>query len=141
MILHPDALCAVRILMQFVQNHGLAHWEALKCVISYLYTTRDLWLTFGGVDADLEGFSNVDWASQSHRHSISRYAFQMGKGTVTWSSKKQAIVALSSTEAEYIAQIHVAKGLIWLWMFLGELTTPFSKPIPLRTIIKTQSHF
>ena len=131
MISRPDALCAVGILAQFVQNPGLAHWKALKRVMGYLYTTRDLWLTFGGVDAELEGFSDADWASQSHRHSISGYAFRMGKGAVTWSSKKQAIVALSSTEAEYIAQTHAAKELIWLRTFLGELTTPFSGPITL----------
>ena len=62
MISRPDALCAVGILAQFVQNLGLAHWKALKCVMGYLYTTRDLWLIFGGVDVELEGFSNVDWA-------------------------------------------------------------------------------
>jgi hypothetical protein len=54
MISRPDALCAVGILAQFVQNPGLAHWKALKRVIGYLYTTRDLWLTFGGVDMELE---------------------------------------------------------------------------------------
>jgi hypothetical protein len=128
MITCPDALCAVGILAQFVQNPGLAHWKALKRVIGYLYTTRDLWLTFGGVDAELEGFSDADWVSQSHRHSISGYAFRFGKGAVTWSSKKQPIVALSSTEAEYIAQTHATKELIWLRTFLGELTTPFSEP-------------
>jgi len=131
MITRPDALCAVGILAQFVQNPGPAHWKALKRVIGYLYTTRDLWLTFGGIDADLEGFSDADWASQSHRHSISGYAFRIGKGAVTWSSKKQAIVALSSTEAEYVAQTHAAKELIWLRTFLGELNNPFTTPITL----------
>jgi hypothetical protein len=131
MISRPNALCAVGILAQFVQNPGPAHWKALKRLIGYLHTTRDLWLTFGGVNATLEGFSDADWASQSHRHSISGYAFFMGKGAVTWSSKKQAIVALSSTEAEYIAQTHAAKELIWLRAFLGELTIPFSEPTTL----------
>ena len=87
--------------------------------MGYLYTTKDLWLTFGEVDVELEGFSDADWVSQSHRHSISGYAFRMGKGAVTWSSKKQAIMALSSTEAEYIAQTHMATELIWLQMFPG----------------------
>jgi hypothetical protein len=127
MISRLDALCAVGILAQFVQNPGWAHWKALKRVIGYLYTTRDYWLTFGGADATLEGFSDADWASQPHRHSISGYAFQIGKGVVSWSSKKQSIVALSSTELEYIAQTHrdTVKKLMWLRAFLGELAAPF----------------
>jgi hypothetical protein len=131
MISHPDALCAVGILTQFVQNPGWAHWKALKRVIGYLYTTRDLWLTFGGINATLEGFSDADWASQPHRHSISGYAFQIGKGVVTWSSKKRLVVALSSTESEYIAQTHAAKELMWLRAFLGELIAPFEEPTTL----------
>ena len=55
----------------------------------------------------------------------------MGDGAVTWSSKKQAIVALSSTEAEYVAQTHAAKELIWLRTILGELTSPFENPTTL----------
>jgi hypothetical protein len=131
MISCPDALCATGILAQFMQNPGWTHWKALKRVIRYLYTTRDFWLTFGGIEGTLEGFSDADWASQSHRHSISGYAFRMGKGAVTWSSKKQAVVALSSTEAEYIAQTHAAKELIWLRTFLGEINVPITTPITL----------
>ena len=127
MISRPDALTATGILAQFVQNPGTAHWKALKRLIGYLYTTRDYWLTFGGDGATLEGYSDADWASQPHRHSISGYAFLMGRGAVTWSSKKQSVVALSSTEAEYIAQTHAAKEAIWLRTLLGELTNPFSE--------------
>jgi hypothetical protein len=55
----------------------------------------------------------------------------MGDGAVTWSSKKQAIVALSSTEAEYVAQTHAAKELIWLRTIIGELNSPFENPTTL----------
>lgn len=55
----------------------------------------------------------------------------MGQGAVTWSLKTPAIVALSSTKAEYIAQTHVAKELVWLCTFIGKLTTPFMEPITL----------
>src|ERR1700759_3261525 len=131
MIARPDALCTTGILTQFVQNPGLAHWKALKRLIRYLYTTRDMWLTFGGLDAILEGYSDADWGSQTHHHSISGYAFLMGNGAVTWSSKKQGVVALSSTEAEYIAQTHAAKELIWLRTFLGEVSSKFTQPTTL----------
>ena len=118
----PDAAYAIGVLAQFIQNPGLAHWEALKRVITYLGSTKDLWLTFGGRSKTLvEGFCDADWASNKHRHSISGYSFHFGCGTVSWSSKKQYIIALSSTEAEYIAQTHAAKEALWLRSFLDEV--------------------
>lgn len=118
----PDAEFTIGILSQFVQNPGPVHWEALKRVIVYPGTTRNYWLTFGGKSTTLvEGFSNADWAGQKHRHSISGYSFHFGQGAITWSSKKQHIVALSSTEAEYIAQMHAAKEALWLRSFVSEM--------------------
>ena len=46
-ISQPDAAFAVSILLQFIQNPGPAHWEALKHMIVFLGSTKDLWLTFG----------------------------------------------------------------------------------------------
>jgi hypothetical protein len=131
MVTHPDTLCAIGILAQFVQNPGMVHWNALMRVIAYLNTTKDYWLTFGRGTNQLEGYSDADWASQTHRHSISGYVFHMGDSAVTWSSKKQAIVALLSNEAEYVAQTHAAKELIWLRTILSELNLPFEEPTTL----------
>ena len=101
----PDAAYAVGILSQFIQNPGPAHWEGLKRVINYLGSTKNLWLTFGGRKETLvEGYCDADWAGQKHRHSISGFSFHYGVGAISWSSKKQNIVALSSTEAEYVVQ-------------------------------------
>jgi hypothetical protein len=100
---------AIGVLAQFIQNPGLVHWEALKRLITYLGWTKNYWLTFGGRSKTLvEGFCDADWASNKHRHSISGYSFHFGCGAIScqWSSKKQYIIALSSTEAEYIAQTH-----------------------------------
>lgn len=109
----PDAAFAIGVLSQFIQNPGPAHWEGLKRVINYLGCTKNLWLTFGGrKDNPIEGFCDADWAGQKHRHSISGFSFHYGVGAVSWSSKKQNIVALSSTEAEYVAQTHAAKEAI-----------------------------
>ena len=100
---------------------GPAHWEGLKQVISYLGSTKDLWLTFGGQNETVEGFCNVDWASQKHQHLISGFSFHYRVGAVSWSSKKQSMVLLSSTEAEYIVQTHTAKEAIWLRSFMSKI--------------------
>ena len=126
----PDAAYAIGILAQFIQNPGLAHWEALKRLITYLGSTKDLWLTFGGRAKTLvEGFCDTDWATNKHRHSILGYSFHFGCGAISWSSKKQYIIALSSTEAEYIAQTHAAKEALWLQSFVDEVRGTGGAPI------------
>ena len=83
---------------------------------------KDLWLTFGGGSKLLvEGFCNADWAGQKDWHSILGYSFFFGQGVVSWSSKKQHIIALSSMELEYIAQTHATKEALWLRSFINEI--------------------
>jgi len=133
MVSRPDAAFAVSTLSQYIQNPGPAHWEGVKRVISYLLTTKNHWLTWGGRgNIIVEVYSDTDWAGQVNRHSVSGYSFHMGQGAVTWSSKKQHIIALSSTEAEYIAQTHAAKEALWIRTFIGEFRDGFeSLPIPI----------
>ena len=130
---HPDTAYAVRILSQFIQNPGPAHWEGVKCLISYIYMTKKLWLTFGGNKTiPFGGYCDADWASQPHRHSISGYFFHYGLGSVSWSSKKQNIVTLSSTESEYVAKTHAAKEGIWLGSFVKEITSKDNRPLTIK---------
>ena len=77
----------------------------------------------------VEGYSDADGNSQEHRHAISGYAFCIGGGAVSWNSRKQAIISLSTTESEYVAMTHAAKEAIWIRMFLGEVLHPLSKPM------------
>ena len=111
------------VLSQFIQDPGPAHWEGVKRLINYLGSTKDLWLTFGGTkETLLEGYCDADWAGQPHRHSISGFSFHFSVGAISWSSKKQNIVTLSSTKAEYVAETHAAKEGIWLKSFISEIT-------------------
>jgi hypothetical protein len=100
----PDISFAV----SFLSQSGRPHWEAVKRVFRYLKGTKKVCLVIGRSQKGLEAFSDVDWALQEHRHSISGYIFTMDGGAISWSSKKQPIVALSTTEAEYIAATHVS---------------------------------
>ena len=127
----PDIAFAVAFLSQFMQNPGRPHWEAAKRIFRYLKGTRDHLLVMGGKNdrCGLEGYCDADWASQEHRHSTSGYVFTIDGGAVSWSSKKQAVVALSTTEAEYIAATHTAKEALWLRTFISEVTRPLTAPV------------
>ncbi|KAJ3475523.1 hypothetical protein NLI96_g11784 [Meripilus lineatus] len=116
----PDITYAVSSLARFSQNPGPTHWTALKRVFAYLKGTREMWLTVGGRDVKLMGYSDADGMSQEGRRPISGYVYLIG-GAISWSSKRQDIVTLSTTEAEYVALTHAAKEAIWLKNLLGEL--------------------
>ena len=85
-------------------------------------------LTYGGSDQEWKPEKNMycdaDWALSSDRESTSRYVFLLAGGAVSWSSKKQATVALSTAEAEYIAATHAAKQILWHQSLFNELEIP-----------------
>jgi hypothetical protein len=117
----PDVQCSSGLLAQFIKNPGYEHWNAIKHVIRYLNTTKDYWLVLGGSGEVGIGYADADWASQPDRHSISGYSFHIGQGAVSWSSKRQSIIALSSTESEYIAGVHAAKEAEWIRQLFEEI--------------------
>jgi transposase InsO family protein len=127
----PDISFAVQTLSQFSVNPTKAHWTALKRVYRYLSGTRSFKLTYGGRDTDTEliGYTDADWASnQNDRKSISGYVYMIGGGAITWNSKKQPIVALSSAEAEYIAESHSGREALWLRRLISSLGFPQGEP-------------
>ena len=92
---------------------------------------RDLALKYHKSQEPLTGFSDADFAGdQDDRHSTSGNAFIFGNAVISWLSKKQPVVALSTTEAEYIALSLAAQDAIWLQKLLMELKVP-PQPITL----------
>jgi len=117
----PDITYAVTALSQYLQNPGRAHWEQVKRVIRYLKGTCNYELSFGSSGA-VEGFTDANWGNDTDdRHWICGYVFTLNGGAISWSSKNQSVVALSSTEAEYIGITHAAKEAIWIRHLLSEL--------------------
>ena len=114
-----------------LDNPGWAHWEGVKHVFRYLASTRNWALVYGMKVKGLEGFTDADSATQENRHAITEYAFLIDGGAVSWSSKKQEIVTLSTAKSEYVAVTHAAKEAIWLRRFIGEVFQPLTNPIPL----------
>jgi hypothetical protein len=64
---------------------------------------------------DVHGFVDVDWAGDlDHRISTSGYVFTLFGGAISWMSKKQVVVALSTTKVEYMEATHASKEVVWL---------------------------
>lgn len=121
----PDVMFAVTALSQFMQNPGHAHWDTVKRILRYLKGMRELWLIYGDTQDGIKGFLDADWGSTTeHCHLISGYIYTLDGGAISWSAKKQNIVALSSTEAEYIALTHAAKEALWLRYILADIIHP-----------------
>jgi hypothetical protein len=124
----PDITHTVSTLSCFLDNPGPAHWEAVKRAFRYLAGSKTLTLTYGGEHHDLVGYTDADGASEEHHHAVSGYAFLFDGGAVSWHSRKQELVTLSTAEAEYVAATHAAKEAIWLRRFLSEVLSPITTP-------------
>ncbi len=117
----PDISYAISTLSQFLENPGEAHWQAVKRVFRYLSGMKTHALTYGIECHNLVGFTDADGASQEHRHAISGFAFLLDGAAVSWGSRKQELITLSTAEAEYVAATHAAKECIWLRRLIGNI--------------------
>ncbi|KAL6195864.1 hypothetical protein ACLB2K_031481 [Fragaria x ananassa] len=113
---------AVGVVSRYLSNSGSEHWEAVKWILKYLRGTSKLCLSFGGSGSILEGFTDADLAGDlDNIKSTSGYLFTFCEGAVSWQSKLQKCVALSTTEAEYIEANEAGKKMLWLQRFIREL--------------------
>ena len=117
----PDITFAVTRLSKYLQNPGPAHWEAVRNVLRYLKATHDHWLVFGERNGSLTGWVDADGSQEEDRHAISGYAFLIDGGAVSWNSKQQEIIVLSTTEGEYVAATQAAKEALWLRSFTNDV--------------------
>ena len=127
----PNIAFSVSLLSQYNENPGQIHWEAVKQVLRYLKATKGWKLVYGTEQDDFKGFMDADGALQEHRHMISAYVFMIDGGAVSWSSKKQELVTLSTAELEYVAATYAAKEALWARQFVSEVFSPIMKPLTL----------
>jgi len=113
----PDISYAVGVLARFSKNPGLQHWKAVKHLFRYLKGTMDLKLTYApDPDSDelFTTYSDADHGGNpDNGRSTGGYVVKMGTGAVSWSSRLQSIVALSTTEAEYVASTSAGQEILW----------------------------
>ena len=119
----PDIAAAVQVLSRFGSNPGPAHWSGVKRVLQYVQRTINFGLVFKrGQGVTLSGFCDADFSScLDTSRSTGGYVFSLGGAAVSWSSKRQPVVAQSTCEAEYMAMNQAARDAVWGSHFLQEL--------------------
>ncbi|EIN13264.1 hypothetical protein PUNSTDRAFT_59270 [Punctularia strigosozonata HHB-11173 SS5] len=120
----PDIAHAVGVLSRFSKNPGPRHWTAVKHLFRYLKGTLDYKLTFWPDESGEPFTSFVDadhGGNPDDGRSTSGFVLKIGSGAVSWSSKPQTTVALSTTEAEYVAACYAGREVLWLRNLLSEL--------------------
>jgi hypothetical protein len=111
----PDITYAVNYLSQFNTNYDVEHWKAAKRVLRYLKGTSNYGLMYERTGLPLFGVVDADWGTNViDRRSYSGYAFILAGAPVSWEARKQRTIALSSTEAEYMAISEATKEAIYL---------------------------
>ena len=127
---HPDLSFPVSLLARFQANPGIEHWNALVHVMGYIKNTLDYGLTYSrDAELSLRAYVDADYGGcQDTRWSTSGYVFIMAGRPVTWSSKQQATVALSTVEAEYVAMSRAAQQMVWMQSWLSKVEIEFSVP-------------
>lgn len=118
----PDIAYAVNTVSKYNNNPGKPHWAAVKRIMRYLKGTIKAKLEYCKVgNRELVGYCDADWASNcDDRRSTTGFCFKKQNGSISWNSKRQKTIALSSTEAEYMSLSAISQEALWIRQFEGE---------------------
>ena len=123
------------VVSKFCSKPTEAHLTAVKRILRYLKGTLNFAIKYQKSENDsLIGYSDADWAGDlEDRHSTTGNLFLMTGGPISWLSKKQAVVALSTSEAEYVALSSATQEVVWLRKLLIsdlQVTSPEPTMLP-----------
>ncbi|XP_066929497.1 uncharacterized protein [Clytia hemisphaerica] len=131
----PDLSYSVGVLSQYMSHPSEEHWKGVKSVFRYIQGTLDhclVYVSSKSRNVELSAYADADWAGdKSSRKSTSGYVFQIGTSPVTWRSQRQSVIALSTTEAEYISLSHSTQEAVWLRQLLSDIGFKQTKPTTL----------
>lgn len=102
----PDISYSTNFVAQYLFNPGQKHQSSAKRILRYLKGTSNVGLLYksSNIDFILKGYSDAHWAGRVDTiRSTSGYCFLLGKCVISWTSRRQRSVALSSIESEYMA--------------------------------------
>jgi len=119
----PDIAFAVTKLAQYAANPSQEHMDKALYICRYLVGTQEYRLTYDGPSgAGLVACTDSDWASDpTGRRSQTGFFLKLAGGLISWTSRAQKTIALSSTEAEYMALSDCSRQVVWMHTLLGEL--------------------
>lgn len=124
-ITRPDIIYAINYLSRFNNCFGKEHWIAAKRVLRYLKGTINRKIAYSKNAESISeicGFSDADFANDPvDRRSTTGFVFIMAGGAITWNSRKQPTIALSTTEAEYMAMSLAVQEVLWLETLKAEI--------------------
>ena len=126
----PDLSFAVANAARFCSNPTKEHWMSVKRIFRYIKGTINYGLLYKkDGNCDLVGYADADWAGDvNDRKSTSGYVFQLNGAPISWSSKKQTCVALSTAEAEYASLSSAAQETVWLRQLLSDVNCTSNEP-------------
>ena len=106
----------VNKLCSFTSNPDLEHWTAVKRILRYLKGTKDLGITYtkGDPNEEFHGYADASLRNNYDMTSTSGNVFLLHNRAITWSSKKQKVVATSTTKSEFISMVQATRQVVWL---------------------------
>ena len=127
----PDLAAALNSVNSYMQNPGYTHWQAVNRIFRYIKGTLNYGLVFDAskiTDLLLYGFADANFDADNDCKSTSGYIYFLAGCPVSWSSKRQSMVALSTAEAEYIAASMATQEALWLRNLLTDLELELTGP-------------
>jgi len=116
MTIRPNIVFGVGLLNRFMEESRVCHLQGAKWILRYIKGTLTNGIFYANNnDVELVRYTDCDWGGDIEtRKSTSGYTFHLGASAVSWYSKKQPIIALSTTEVEYIAATSYATQVVWM---------------------------
>jgi hypothetical protein len=130
-VTRPDITFAVNLASKYMPKPGKSHWSMVKGIMRYLRGTSSHGIQFG-TSSDLIGYADADWGMDVEtRRSMTGFVFMIG-GPISWNSKLQKVVALSTVEAEYYSLVDEVQEGTWIISLIDEIGFGVKRPVLLK---------